>query len=181
MKALLLHGFMSDKDSFFLPNTKEYLESLGFEVFLDSYPNPNNPSFTEWVQTFKNINQSEFDLVIAHSLGGTFALNLITQGIMTTQKLVMLGSSMGPKKNSDMNSFLIPALNLVKIMEQTPEIFVLQSYDDPWTLPVYGQVSIQSLNAVGLYYADQGHFEREHLPKHIWQLLDLQSNAQNEF
>ena len=176
MKALLLHGFMSDKDSFFLPNTKEYLESLGFKVYLESFPSPKAPSLTEWVRTFKNINQSEFDLVIAHSLGGTFALSLITQGLMTTQKLVMIGSSIGPKENLDMNSFLTPALNLAKIIESTPEIFVLQSYDDPWTLPIYGQVSIQSLNAVGLYYADQGHFEVQRLPKHIWQLLDVQSN-----
>ncbi len=176
MKALLLHGFMSDQDSVFLPHTKAHLAKLGFEVFLQSYPNPNHPTLTEWVQTFKNLNQSEFDLVIAHSLGGTFALSLITQGLMTTQKLVLVGSSIGPKENLNMNSFLTPSLNLAKIMERTPEIFVLQSYDDPWTLPIYGQVSIQSLNAVGLHYADQGHFEGEQLPKHIWQLLDLHSN-----
>src|SRR5210317_1614879 len=105
-KALLLHGFMSDENSFFLPNTKTELEALNYEVYLKSYPNPQNPNIEEWVNSFLEFNLKEFDLVIAHSLGGTFALNLITRELLKAKILIMLGSSVGPKNNAGMNTFL---------------------------------------------------------------------------
>jgi predicted alpha/beta hydrolase family esterase len=170
-KALLLHGFMSDENSFFLPNTKTELEALKYEVYLKSYPNPQNPNIEEWVNSFLEFNLKEFDLVIAHSLGGTFALNLITRELLKAKILIMLGSSVGPKNNAGMNTFLTPPLELEKVKASVPKIIIAQSFDDPWTLPAYGKVAVQSLNAIGLFYANKGHFETKSLPEEIWKLI----------
>lgn len=171
-KALLLHGFMSNEESFFLPDTKNKLEALNYEVFSKSYPSPNNPNIEQWTSSYLELNQKEYDLVIAHSLGGTFALNLITRDQLQTKKLVMLGSSIGPKNNAGMNTFLTPPLELEKVKANVAQIIIMQSFDDPWTLPVYGQVALQSLNAIGLFYSDKGHFETTTLPNEIWKLIN---------
>lgn len=174
-RALLLHGFHSTSASYFLPHTFAALEVKGYEVIAKSLPSPDEPSLQCWTDALLPeliAVDHAVDLVVAHSLGGCFALQLLSQKLLRTQCLVLIGASFGPKNSDPLNSFVIPPFDLERIKVQAPRIYSVFSYDDPWTLPEYGALLIKQLRATGLVYSDQGHFEVDELPCDLLKLIE---------
>lgn len=133
-RALLLHGFMSDEHSYFLPNLKQRLRDKGFDVKLKSLPNPDNPDLASWEHSILcDLQDTYFDRVIAHSLGGVLALQLLSQHKIKTHHLTMIATSVGLESVTKLGAFLSPPLCLKSITESANQIYAIHSIDDPWS------------------------------------------------
>lgn len=161
---------MGDSNTYFFPSLKKELLSFG-EIVAPSFPNPEQPCFDEWRDYFvQNVIDQNFDLTVCHSLGGTFAMNLISQGVLSTRCLVTISSSHGPKSIDCLNTFLSPKIDLEKLKE-LEKYFVIQSFDDPYTHPEFGTLLVKQANAIGLFYNNLGHFEVSELPQDVMSIL----------
>jgi predicted alpha/beta hydrolase family esterase len=169
---LLLHGFASSSRSYFLPWLKSRYETEGHTVSAPDFPEPHAPHVDQWTQAYEQLHQTEFNAVVAHSLGGTFALSLLSRKLLACDLLIMIGSSPGPKDNPHMNTFLKYPLDFDAARSNAKEIVTVQSFDDPWTLPEYGIVNVKQSKGYGLFYADKGHFETETLPEEVTAAID---------
>lgn len=135
-------------------------------------PNKDAPQLAEWLEDIVHRTDSTtYDLCIGHSLGGTFAMQLVSQGVMAFNTLFVVGSSFGPKDSECMNSFLSPPLNIDKL-KAINQLYAVHSFDDPATDIEYGILTVKQLDAVGLFYSDQGHFLENTIPEDIKTLLD---------
>lgn len=132
------------------------------------------PHIDQWTEEIFKLPTRSFDLIVAHSLGGTFALGLLSRGIVHCKSLVMIGSSPGPKLKDSLNTFLKYPLDFPKVVSQLEKVVTVQSLDDPWTFPEYGLLNIRYTNGkgYGMIYADKGHFEFPELPEEILRTLD---------
>lgn len=171
--CLLLHGFMSTADSYFLPDLTTKLLANGLHIFAPSCPNPEAPQLSEWISCVTKTlgKQRHLEMIIAHSLGGLLALQLLSQNMIQADRLFMIGASFGPKENMAMNTFLNPPLNIEQIKRNTQKIYTAFSFDDPWTAPEYGILKVKQLDAVGIVYNTQGHFECSQLPQELYRLI----------
>ncbi|OHT11282.1 hypothetical protein TRFO_19391 [Tritrichomonas foetus] len=75
------HGVGGNCHSAFIDSTRSKLEEKGMKTVAPSYPNPADPNFDEWKDTFHqfladNWNGEEI-VMIGHSLGGFFTLRLL--------------------------------------------------------------------------------------------------------
>lgn len=172
---LLLHGFMSSSESYFLPDLKVKLEASGATVLSPSCPNPETPELTDWIDCAKAAlgDRTEIEMIVAHSLGGSLALQLLSAGAIRANRVLIIGSSFGPEENPAMDSFTTKPLNFRKIKENAGKIYSAFSFDDPWTAPEYGNLNVKQLGAIGIVYGDQGHFELEQLPEELEQIILL--------
>ncbi|PKL36392.1 hypothetical protein CVV38_00580 [Candidatus Peregrinibacteria bacterium HGW-Peregrinibacteria-1] len=170
-KILGIHGFMGNEKVYFFPWIKSRYQNHA-EIHIPSFPNPKTPHIHEWTETIKELPENDFDLIIAHSLGGTFALSLIMRDIIKTKHLITIGSSPGPKETSDMSTFLNYPLEFPKIMPKIESYTIVHSFDDPYTYPEYAITSLKHSKGTGIFYADQGHFETLQLPKEVTTIID---------
>lgn len=171
LRILLLHGFVGHRGIHFFPFLRDRYGSR-CEVLCPSLPNPSEPSLEEWSRCVSGlIGAPEVDITICHSLGGTLAMSMISRGKLRTRALVTIGSSHGPKNEDVMNNFLEPPL-LVSRLRQIEKFYAVASWDDPWTYPEYSILLVKQCGAVGLFYANQGHFETETLPREVLDLVD---------
>jgi predicted alpha/beta hydrolase family esterase len=75
----------------------------------------------------------EIDWLVAHSLGGLLALQLLSVGELQSKVTLLIGTSFGPKDNADMNAFLRNPLDLATIKQGAGKLYSAFSLDDPWT------------------------------------------------
>ena len=171
--ALLLHGFASTAQSYFLPSLATTLKESGYQVFCPSLPNSSEPECDRWIKQTHDLlgQETNIDLIVAHSLGGCLAMQLLSQQLITVNKLFMIASSFGPKSVGAMNTFLTPHFDLKAIQEQTKQIWAISSYDDPWTDHEYSALFVKQLNAIGIFMNGWGHFEVDELPDPIMKIL----------
>lgn len=125
--ALLLHGFHSSSESYFFPNLKEVLREEGYEIIAPDMPNPTVPIIQEWISCITESLKSKnhINLVIAHSLGGTLALNLLSQELMSVDNLFLIGSSFGPEREVYLNNFRSGILDLDTINKNAKNIWAI--------------------------------------------------------
>lgn len=170
---LLLHGFTCSSKSFFFPSLKKRYGKK-YTVFVPDLPSPMHPDIDEWTEVIAHLPEKSFSIIIAHSLGGTFALSLLSRGIIHCNFLVMIGSSPGPKLHPLLHTFLKYPIDFPSIMSGVQKIVTIQSLDDPWTFPEYGILNIRYTKGkgYGMIYADKGHFETEDLPEEVLRTID---------
>lgn len=174
-KVLLLHGFNSSSKSYFFPALFQRYKDE-HEIYVVDCPNPASPDIDVWTETVLDLKQKNFDLIVAHSLGGTLALSMLTRELITCRTLMTIGSSHGPKHDISMNSFLKYLISFETIRKLGTDIIVVHSFDDPWTHPEYGILLVKQSRGHGIFYADKGHFEMNILPKEVLQALDTALN-----
>ena len=172
-RALFIHGFHSTSKSYFFPRTEKTLTDRGYCVFNFDLPNPHQPSLYEWLRcTEENIQGVKyFDVILAHSLGGMLALQLLSQGIIEAKRAILIGSSFGPKNNEYMDTFVSTPIVFENIIKNTEKMYSVFSLDDPWTASEYGLLAVKQLGSIGIVYHDMGHFEFEVLPTEVMNIL----------
>jgi len=175
MIYVLFHGFSSSNDSYFLPTISNDLKTLGHTVLSPSLSRSEEPILDNWImESMDSIgNRKNLDCIVAHSLGGLLALQLLSQNKIKSNKLVLIGSSFGPKTLPEMNNFLYPPINIEKIKNNAENIYSVFSFDDPWTEPEYGILQVKQLNATGITYSNKGHFEDKDLPDEVRNIIGI--------
>lgn len=170
-RVLLLHGFMGDSKGCFLPFLKERYER-DHEVIAPDLPDPHTPNVAVWIDTVtKLVGEREVSLCVCHSLGGTLAMNMISQDVLRVKTLATLGSSHGPKDDDLMDPFLVPPIKM-ESLKKLHKFYAIASYDDPATMAEYSALLVKQAGAVGVFYSEEGHFLEETVPEDILTLLD---------
>ena len=169
--VLLLHGYCGDANSHFLPDLKRRLENNS-HVISPSLSGGDTPDLETWIaETLQLTKGARIKLCIAHSLGGTFAMQLISRDLIQIDTLMTIGSSFGPKDDEVLNSFLIPPISVSKLND-IDRIYAVSSFDDPATHSDYSQLLVKQAGAIGVFFNGEGHFTGDHLPDALITLID---------
>ncbi len=154
---LLLHGWGGNGDCEFFPQVKKIFQDK-VNIIAPNFPNPQKPNIDKWIEKAKKeIGSKKIDVCLAHSLGGTFAMNLISQDLLKPKCLITVGSSHGPKDDKYMDRFLEPTIKMSKL-KSLNKFYAVASFDDPATNPEYSMLLVKQANATGIFYKDKGHF-----------------------
>ncbi|TSC79198.1 MAG: Uncharacterized protein G01um101425_698 [Candidatus Peregrinibacteria bacterium Gr01-1014_25] len=170
--VLLLHGFKCTSQSYFLPFIRQHCAAAGVTVHAPDLPDPTSPDVDRWTAAVEALPVKTFDLVVAHSLGGCFALSLFSRQRITARSLMLISTSPGPKELPVMQSMLKYPLDLEVVAARMPRIVIVQSLDDPWIFPEYGIVTLRHMKGLAMFYADKGHFETPDLPGDVVAMID---------
>lgn len=170
--VLLLHGFKCTSQSYFLPFLRQHCSAMEHSVHAPDLPDPQAPDVDRWTATIEALPAKAFDLVVAHSLGGCFALSLLSRRLITAKSLMLISTSPGPKELPVMQSMLKYPLDLEVIASRTPRVVIVQSLDDPWNFPEYGIVTLRHMKGLAMFFADKGHFETPGLPGDVVAMID---------
>lgn len=154
---------------------KDWKESLQkelgskFEVFLPKMPNSFNARYQEWKIWFERM--SKFlrnDAIFAgHSLGGIFLAKYFSENIFPKKvKVVILVSA---PYDSSLNEALAEfklSQNFDKFTEQTKNIYLIHSKDDPVVPFSHVNKYKKALpNASIVIFTDRQHFNQESFPE----------------
>ncbi len=95
---ILLHGFKGSSQGIFFPRLKEELEKQGHTVFAPDLPNPMQPNIEEQVKSvLEKTEINENTVIVATSLGGAVAMNLVEHLKKTIAKLVLVDCFIRPE------------------------------------------------------------------------------------
>ncbi len=77
--VFLIHGTRGRPNNHWFPWLKTQLESLGHKVILPKFPTPNGQNLSNWLKVFEEYKKylNKDSVIIGHSVGCAFALNLI--------------------------------------------------------------------------------------------------------
>lgn len=154
---LLLHGWGGSGNSEFFPHIKALFKNE-IEIISPDMPNPTHPDPEIWTTAVKTaIANQNIKICLCHSLGGTLAMRMISEGLLHPEYLFTVGSSHGPKDNDEMDRFLVPPLKMAAL-KQLKKFYAIASYDDPATCPEYSTLLVKQAGAIGLFYSNEGHF-----------------------
>lgn len=174
-RVLLLHGYAGSPSQYFFPWLVNQLNDIA-DVYCPTLPDPEDPRPEEWTKVvLDSLGGQSAHLTIAHSLGGTLALSMLSQSLLKTDCLMTFGSSHCPKDVESMNRFLVPPIELQRVKGRIP-MYAFASYDDPYTFYDCSVLLVKQLGAIGIFYNDQGHFLGDRLPEHAWRTIKMELN-----
>lgn len=77
--AFIFHGTAGCPEENWFPWLKKELEPLGYNVIVPQFPTPENQTLESWLEVFEKYKEfyTPETILIGHSLGGTFILNLL--------------------------------------------------------------------------------------------------------
>lgn len=91
MKFFIIYGVQGTPQSNWFQWLKKELEELGHQIFIPDFPTPENQTLDNWLKVIepfsKDFNNRE-TILIGHSLGALFALNIIEKWTVKATFLV---------------------------------------------------------------------------------------------
>lgn len=78
-KIFIFHGAYGNPNENWIPWLKEESEQIGCEVFVPSFPTPENQSLENWFKVFEPF-QKQVDgnsILVGHSIGANFLLHVL--------------------------------------------------------------------------------------------------------
>jgi uncharacterized protein len=146
-----------------------------FETLVPTMPNRDNAVYLEWQIWFERLLPFlKSDVVlIGHSLGGSFLAKYLSENIFPVRIKALFLVAAAHKNTTDCGEF-VKLVNLAKVNEQCPRVFLYHSQDDqvvPFSeLAVY---ACELPKAETKIFADRGHFKQPHFPELIEELKKL--------
>ena len=136
MKAIIIHGAFGSPNENWFPWLKRELTKLGLEVFVPTFPTPENQSLESWREVFKDYEQhmGEDTIVIGHSLGPAFLLDVLEKhtakaAFFASPCLEILGN---PEFDEINKTFLERDFDWIKIKENCKQFYLFHGDDDPY-------------------------------------------------
>lgn len=129
--AIILHGTSCNPDSFWQPSIKKYLESKGYEVWVPTLPDTDNPDLKKWLP--KVIGGGKFTpetILIGHSAGCPLILSVLENINITIHKAILVAGY--AKLKNETSPILQKKYNWKKIKQHVKDIIFINSSDDPW-------------------------------------------------
>lgn len=158
--AWLLHGTGgSNKDYFWFPDTKKYLESKGYEVWWPLLPHTEKPNLEE-TRDYIEDNMPLFDedtIIIGHSSVCPLILHML-QFFKVKVKQIVLVSGYYQKISTEANSMLPTSFDWEAIKQNADEIIIINSDNDPWGCDdKQARPAAEKLGATFVLAEGQGH------------------------
>ena len=162
MKAIIIHGAYGNPEENWFPWLKSELEKLGVEVFVPTFPTPENQTLENWQNVFKDYEQhmGEDAIVIGHSLGPAFLLSELENhkakaAFFVSPFLSLLGN---PDFDNINKTFVKKEFDWDKIKENCRTFEIFHSDNDPY-VPLEKAKDIASRLGIDIIVVkDAGHF-----------------------
>ncbi len=106
--VVLLHGWGGDGNRGWFKSIKEYLEKNNIECFAPSFPNTENPVYTEWKAHFEKEVLSQINentIILGHSLGCGFIQRYLTEEELKIAEIVLVAPTVGDCGISEIKNF----------------------------------------------------------------------------
>lgn len=149
-----------------------------FDVLSPKMPNKQNAKYVEWKIMFDKIIPllSDGVVLIGHSMGGIFLAKYLSEQEFSKKVGATILVS-APFDNSDNNDsladFVLPS-SLEKFTQQSKEIYLIQSKDDPYVpISQFEKYKKAIPSARTLLLETGGHFRQEHFPEMVKLLKEL--------
>ncbi len=138
MKYFLIHGSFGNPNENWFPWLKEYLEQKGNEVFIPTFPTPQNQSLESWTEVFhfykKHIDENT--IFIGHSLGPAFILSILENLDFEIKKCIFVSGFLGlignPEFDKINKTFTTKEFDWNKIKANCSEFIMFNSDNDPY-------------------------------------------------
>ncbi|MCT4552131.1 MAG: alpha/beta hydrolase [Alphaproteobacteria bacterium] len=139
MKVVIIHGTYGSPEGNWFPWLKGKLEELGHEVYVPSFPTPENQSPENWCNVLIKEVPFIFDddtVLIGHSLGANYLLHILDMERKVKIKkaifVSVFNSELGNEEYDNLNRPFIKDFNWENIKNNTNEITIYHSDDDPF-------------------------------------------------
>ena len=133
--AIIFHGTSCTPNSYWFPNTKTFLEKLGYEVWVPQLPDADKPELSKWLPKALEGKYSKNTIIIGHSAGGPLVLSVLENIKVTIHKAILVaGFARKLRGDKEIPPILQPKYNWEKIRKAAKDIIYINSQDDPWTI-----------------------------------------------
>lgn len=158
----MIHGYEGNSDNHWFPYIKEEMKKNGVEVLAPQMPSEHTPE--KWLEAFESFKDkiNENTILIGHSVGATFALNilpLLDAPIFGTVLVSGAGKAFGggTKDQDECNEFT-KNIAWKKVRKNAGNIFVIAATNDE-DAPIEITAHLSSMLQTPAQYVDgAGHF-----------------------
>ena len=163
VNVFIIHGTGGHPQENWFPWLKQELEKLGCSVLIPQFPTPQNQTPETWFKVLDKYKKeyTEETILVAHSLGGAFALRIIEHYPVKIKAAFLVGTPIGirPIKNWDGDQpFIGNPFDWEKIRIRAKKFVVFHSDDDPMVGVGNGIELTKNLNAEFVRLPNAGHF-----------------------
>ena len=157
----VIHGYTANSKANWFPYLKEHLETENIEVHIFDMPNPQNPSFEEWLsymnQQIKSSEQKS--IFVGHSLGCVTILNyLMDKNMKNVESIFLVSGFVEESPISELLGFMQKKIAYSKIIENIPNRFVISAEDDDIIPYNYSEELARKINAEFILLKQGKHF-----------------------
>ena len=168
-KAVIIHGTGSSPEGNWFPYIKAELEKRGVEVCVPQLPVENEQSLDSWLQSFREQVPFELDsdtIVIGHSVGVPFLLNVLNHELQTPLKATVLVSGFYekldlPHLESQLATFVDLTYDWELVKKNAGRIIQLHGDDDPAVPLVQAQKLAEKISSDLTVIPGGGHLNRK--------------------
>jgi len=163
-KAIIIHGTEGYPEENWFPWLKKELEQRDYKVSVPQFPSPPGvlPKISEWFEVLKDYEIDGDTLLIAHSLGGLFALRVLEKLDHPVKAAFFAGASVGVKPIKFYDGDLAFSggfdFDWDKIRNNAGHFVVFHSDDDPYVSLANGEKLSEELGVKLNFVPNAGHF-----------------------
>ena len=136
--VFIIHGTGGNPESNWFPWLKQELESVGCKVFVPKFPTPENQSLKSWLVIFERHkkNLDENSIVVGHSLGVPFLLNVLEQTRKPIKAAFFVSGFTGLSGNKTYDNlhrtFVDKVFEWKSLKQKCKKFYVIGSDNDPY-------------------------------------------------
>lgn len=167
INIIIIHGSYGNPNENWFPWLKTELEKLNCKVFVPKFPTPKNQSLESWNNVFNEYKQciNEDTILIGHSLGPAFLLNLLEKLDKPIKSAFFVSGFLGLLGNSDFDeinkTFTNRNFNWNKIKQNCKKFYLYHSNNDPY-VPIKKATELaEKLDNKIIEIKNAGHFNEE--------------------
>ncbi len=152
MKSYIIYGAYGNPQENWFPWLKEELNAV-----VPKFPTPKNQSLENWLKILDSF--EEDSIVIGHSLGVPFILNLLEKSKVKAAFFVAgFISSLGLEEFDKVNQTFYRKFNWEKIKENCKKFYIFHSDNDPYVPLVKAEEIAKHLGVEVMLVKGAGHF-----------------------
>lgn len=166
VNVFIIHGTAGHPKENWFPWLKERLEKIGCTVIVPQFPTPENQTLETWFKVFDQYKDqyTTETILIAHSLGGAFALRILENYPVKIRAAFLVAAPIGvrPIKNWDGDQpFIGKPFDWAAIKSHAEKFVVFHSEDDSMVGIGNGIELAKKLDAEFVRVPNAGHFNAQ--------------------
>jgi len=136
--AIIIHGTYGNPDENWLPWLKIELEKIGYQVYVPTFPTPENQNLKAWLKVIEDLhnNIGAQTILIGHSVGASFILSILESLNLPVRAAFLVSGFLGLLNNEEFDNlnkeFVNRKFDWDKIKRNVQEIHLYHSNNDPY-------------------------------------------------
>lgn len=167
-RVVVIHGYGVTPEKMWFPWLHAELENAGVAVSIPALPDPFRPDYKKWMDAVAPLAKTwtSDTVLVAHSLGGAFAIRLLESKVAARLRAVVLVS---PLFASTINvkplvKFFGRPIDWVSVRDHAKKFVVIQAKDDPLVPYDHSLRYQEALGAEHVGLSKGGHLTQKKFP-----------------